>query len=317
MSLTSQLLHFAIRVLRPLPRTFWSVPRQRRQMETLSRIVRVPAGVKMEKVSAGGVKAWWLTPATADPQGVILYFHGGAYAVGSPFTHREITGLLARYAGLRLLSVDYRLAPENPFPAALEDARAAYAWLLEQGHDPAHIVLAGDSAGGGLCMSLLLSLRADGLPLPAAAALISPWADLAGTGESVRTRVGIDPLFSPPDLPIAAAHYLNGHNPLDPLISPVYADLRGLPPVLIQAGTDELLHPQALALYGALQAAGVAVRCEITPRRWHVFQLHANALPSADAAIDRVARFALGPLAEATPPTASEHQVVILGACRT
>jgi acetyl esterase/lipase len=291
MSLTSQLLHFAIRVLRPLPRTFWSVPRQRRQMETLSRIVRVPAGVKMEKVSAGGVKAWWLIPAVAQAQGMILYFHGGAYAVGSPFTHREITGLLARYAGLRLLSVDYRLAPENPFPAALEDARAAYAWLLEQGHDPARIVLAGDSAGGGLCMSLLLSLRADGLPLPAAAALISPWADLAGTGESVRTRVGIDPLFSPPDLPLAAAHYLNGHNPLDPLISPVYADLRGLPPVLIQVGDREILLSDSTRLYHSLRRSGGEAELSIFPGLWHVFQSAGERMPESKLALQEMGRF--------------------------
>jgi acetyl esterase/lipase len=254
-------------------------------------IVRVPPGVVAAAVDAGGVKAMWMLPRAYHNERVILYLHGGAYMVGSPNTHREISGLLARNAGLRLLSIDYRLAPEQPFPAALEDAHAAYAWLLSEGFQPGQIALAGDSAGGGLCMALMLALRDAGQPLPAAAALISPWADLAGTGESVRTRLGIDPLFSPADLPRAAAHYLNGHDPQNPLISPVYADLRGLPPVLIQVGDQEILLSDSTRLYHLLRRAGGEAELSIWPGLWHVFHAAGERMPESKRALQEMGRF--------------------------
>ena len=233
--------------------------------------------------------------------------------MGSPATHRALTSRLARVTGLPVFSADYRLAPEHPFPAALDDAVAAYRALRADGP----VILIGDSAGGGLALATALALRDAGDPAPAALALFSPWVDLAQPSPPPPAPPG-EAMLSWDWTGACARHYVGPDVPeapfAQPLLSPLRADLHGLPPVLIQAGTDELLHPQALALHEALQAAGVDVRCEITARRWHVFQLHANALPSANAAIDRVARFVLGPLAAATPPRASEHQVVILGA---
>jgi epsilon-lactone hydrolase len=291
MSLMSQILHAAIRIVRPLPSTHWSVKRQRRQMNLLARLVRVPPGVEAAPVNAGGVKATWMIPREHHPERVILYLHGGAYMSGSPYTHREITGLLARYSRLRLLSLDYRLAPEHPFPAALDDARAGYTWLLEKGFQPWQIALAGDSAGGGLCVALLLALRDANQDLPAAAALISPWADLEGTGESTRTRVGIDPLFSPSDLPRAAAHYLNGRNPRHPLISPVYTSLDELPPMLIQVGDREILLSDSTRLYHNLRKAGGEGELSVWPGLWHVFQAMGERMPESKRALREMAAF--------------------------
>ena len=261
----------------------------------------------------------------------MLYLHGGAYCVGSPATHRALTSRLARVTGLPVFAADYRLAPEHPFPAGLDDALAAYRALQADGP----VILAGDSAGGGLALATALALRDAGQAGdvgPAALVLFSPWVDLQMPDPPPPAPPG-EAMLSLDWAGACAAHYVGdaaaqgsghlrqppagaGDSPAyaDPLVSPLRADLRGLPPVLIQAGTDELLHPQALALHDALQAAGVDVRCEITPRRWHVFQLHAGALASANAAVDRVARFVLGPLAAVTAPAHSAHQVVILGA---
>jgi acetyl esterase/lipase len=192
---------------------------------------------------------------------------------------------------LRLFSLDYRLAPEHPFPAALEDARAGYLWLLDQGFQPERIALAGDSAGGGLSMALMLALRDEGLPLPAGAALISPWADLTGSGESVRSRLGLDPLFKPDDLPRAAQHYLNGHDPRHPLISPVFADPHDLPPVLIQVGDHELLLSDSTQLHANLVRAGVEAQLHIWPQLWHVFHAAGERMPESKQAIRELAEF--------------------------
>jgi len=306
-------------LLKPVFSPRFSIAFQRRWLVGLARIALPTRGVATEGGQVAGVTGEWCRRRTGGTRpGSILYLHGGAYCVGGPATHRALTTRLARVTGLPVFVADYRLPPEHPFPAALDDALTAYRTLRADGP----VILAGDSAGGGLALATALALREAGDPAPAALVLLSPWVDLvtpeprppAPPGEAMLDWAWID---------ACARHYAGGggagpdgapasiHHPL---VSPLRADLRGLPPVLIQAGTDELLHDQALALHGALRAAGVDVRCEITPRRWHVFQLHANALPSADAAIDRVAGFVLGPLAAATPPTASEHQVVILGA---
>ena len=306
-------------LLKPVFSPRFSIAFQRRWLAGLARIALPTRGVAIEGGSAGGVPGEWCRRQVgASRPGSVLYLHGGAYCVGSPATHRALTSRLARVLGLPVFVADYRLAPEHPFPAALDDALAAYRALRAGGP----VILAGDSAGGGLALATALALRDAGDPAPAALVLLSPWVDLA-MDEPLPPEPPGEAMLGWPWISACAQHYVGGGGAAPdgapgshthPLVSPLRADLRGLPPVLIQAGTDELLHAQALALHGALQTAGVAVRCEITPRRWHVFQLHANALPSADAAIDRVARFALGPLAAATPPTTSEHQVVILGA---
>jgi len=304
-------------LLKPVLSPRFSLAFQRRWLAGLSRIALVSRSVGITAGAVGGVRGEWSRRSAGPTRpGSVLYLHGGAYCVGSPATHRALTSRLARVTGLPVFAADYRLAPEHPFPAGLDDALAAYRALQAEGP----VILAGDSAGGGLALATALALRDAGNAAPAALVLFSPWADLqmpeppppAPPGEAMLSWAGAS---------ACARHYVGDAamaGPLspfeNPLVSPLRADLRGLPPVLIQAGTDELLHPQALALHDALQAAGVDVRCEITPGRWHVFQLHTGVLASADAAVDRVARFVLGPLAAATPPTASEHQVVILGA---
>jgi acetyl esterase/lipase len=290
-------------LLKPIFSPRFSLAFQRRWLAGLSKIAIGTRGVSIIGGTVGGVPGEWSrrTGAPARP-GSILYLHGGAYCVGSPATHRALTSRLARVTGLPVFAADYRLAPEHPYPAALDDAIAAYRALRADGP----VILMGDSAGGGLALATALALRDAGAPAPAALALFSPWVDLAPPSPPPLAPPG-EAMLSWGWTAVCARHYVGPDAPAapsaQPLVSPLHADLHGLPPVLIQAGTDELLHPQALALHDALQAAGVDVRCEITAHRWHVFQLHANALPSANAAIDRVARFVLGPLAAATPPT--------------
>jgi epsilon-lactone hydrolase len=242
-------------------------------------------------VQAAGLKAVWLIPRQLRPGQAALYLHGGAYQIGSIRTHREIASYVARYSQAKVLLIEYRLAPEHPFPAALEDALAAYRWLLAQGFQAQNTALAGDSAGGGLAVATLLSLRDAHLPMPAAAALISPWADLLGTGESVHTRRKRDPLFTSRDLPAAARHYLNGHDPREPLISPIYARLDGLPPVLIQVGDEEILLSDSTRLADGLRRDQVPVEISIWPGQWHVFHAAGMRMPESKQAFIQMGAF--------------------------
>jgi len=238
----------------------------------------------------GGVPGEWVlsrhSAANANASATILYLHGGAYCVGSPATHRAVTSRLAQAAGLRVFAADYRLAPEHPFPAAVEDAVAVYRTLADRGP----VTIAGDSAGGGLALATALALRQRQLGPPAALVLFSPWVDLTLFAISAKAPKG-EAILSAGWLNACARHYLAGQDATAPLASPIYGDLGGLPPTLIQAGTDELLHGQAVKTHDALLNAGIAVRCEIVPARWHVFQLHAGMLPSANAAIERAGYF--------------------------
>jgi acetyl esterase/lipase len=223
----------------------------------------------------------------------LLYLHGGAYCLGSPATHRALTARLAQASGLRVLSLDYRLAPEHPFPAALQDATAACLALQAQGP----VVLAGDSAGGGLALATALTLRDLGHALPAAILLLAPWVDLTATAP-VAMPAG-EVMLSLPWAQACATHYLSGDDADTGLASPLHQPLQGLPPTLIQVGTDDMLCTQAIALHHALEQAGVSSRCEVTAHRWHVFQMHADVLPSAQEAIARLAQFAKTQVASA------------------
>ena len=206
---------------------------------------------------------------------MLLYLHGGGYAAGSFVTHRVVAEKMAQLARVRALLPAYRLAPEHRFPAAVEDVMAVYRWLIEEyGADPARVVVAGDSAGGGLTIALAVSARDAGLPLPAALACISPWFDLAGTGESIRSKAGVDPCFTPEGLHLQAREYLGDADPKHPLASPLYADLRGLPPVMVQVGEDELLLDDARRLVERAHAAGVDATLEVWPGLWHIFATH-------------------------------------------
>jgi acetyl esterase/lipase len=214
-----------------------------------------------------------LTPgARADK--TLLYIHGGAFVIGSPTDYRSLTGEMGRAAGVRTVSLDYRLAPEHPFPAAVDDCVATYRALLEAGNKPADIALAGDSAGGGLVISTLVAARDAGLPMPAAALVISPWVDLACTGGTMQTKQAEDPSITREGLQAMAALYLQGKPLSTPLASPLYADLRGLPPLFVQVGSAELLLDDAVRLVGAAGAAGVPVHLSIWPNMphvWHIF----------------------------------------------
>src|SRR5690242_5146404 len=255
-----------------------------------------PADVSAAEVSLGGVRAIELTVegrVTGDPVRAVdvLYFHGGGYVAGSARTGTRLAAVLARRAGGRALSVDYRLAPEHPYPAAVEDGLAAYAGLLESGARPGRVVVAGDSAGGGLAVATLLAARERGLPQPAAVAVFSPWADISRSGASMRTKDGTDPLFSYAAMGWYADKYIPNGDRSAPLASPVFGTLGGLPPMLIQVGSHEVLLDDAVRLAAAAGRDDVDVTLRVAPEGTHVFQLYFGALDEADEALDEVARF--------------------------
>jgi len=258
-----------------------------RRRATASFAAAPPAGTAVDQVDANGVPAEWVAPAGASPDRVLLYLHGGAYQIGSPATLRQLVALLSGAAGARALSVDYRLAPEHPFPAAVEDAVAAYRWLLASGVDPAQVAIGGDSSGGGLALGALVALRDAGEPMPAAAVLLSPWTDLALTAESIRTRADADVLIKPEGMREEAALYLAGADPRHPWASPLYADLRGLPPLLIHVGDAELILDDSTRLAARAREAGVDVSLEIWAEMPHVFPAFTGFLPEADQAIEQ------------------------------
>jgi len=269
--------------------------------ETMKR-VPVADDVEQSPTTIGGVDAVEVMIREPDSSNVFLYFHGGVYVIGSAAASVPLVSELARRADAKGITLDYRLAPEHPFPAAVEDARAAYEGLLGQGVDPAHIALAGESAGCGLAVATLLGLRDAGLPLPCCAFLMSPYVDLTLSGETLLTKEAVDPILTPDGLRLRVPEYVNGANAADPLISPVFGDLRGLPPLLIQVGSHETLLSDALRLAGRAATADVQVTLEVTPGVPHVFQGFAAALDEGDAALDRAAVFMKDQLA-ATQPT--------------
>ena len=289
--LTAPVLRLAVRLaLKPAFSPHVSIASQRRWLRHVARTTLRISQVDVQSGTVGDVKGEWLRPrrpsAITKASAAILYLHGGAYCLGSPATHRAVTSHLAQAAGLPVFAADYRLAPEHPFPAALEDAIAVYRSLIEMGP----VAIAGDSAGGGLALATALALAQRQAAPPAALVLFSPWVDLTLSANSAKIPKG-ETMLSAAWLNACARHYLAGEDATAPLASPIHGDLRGLPPTLIQAGTDELLYGQAVKIHDALLHAGVAVGCEIVPGRWHVFQLHAGMLPSADAAIERAGNF--------------------------
>jgi len=267
------------------------VVRQRfKRMELL--VPRPPLGTKTRNFSLNGLPARTVTVRDARPGTEVLFLHGGAYSVGSFRNYGHFTWRLGKAARARVLALDYRMAPEHPYPAALNDALAGYCWLLDQGAKPDRILLAGDSAGGGLTLALLLKLRDEGVPLPAGAVALSPWTDLATTGASLHTKADTDPMLVASEIPHHAAMYLGGADPRDPYASPLYGDPRGLPPTLIQAGGDEVLLDDGVRMAEKMQAAGCDVELQVWPRMPHVFQLLATVMPEAQAAVAEIARFA-------------------------
>jgi acetyl esterase/lipase len=251
----------------------------------------VDADVRTESVDAGGVPCEWVAAPNADSGRTIFYLHGGGYVIGSVHSHRALVANLSRAAGARGLTVGYRLAPEHPFPAAVDDATTAYRWLLSTGVDPKRVVVAGDSAGGGLTVALLVNLRYRGIPLPAAGVCMSPWVDLEGLGESMTSRADRDPLVQRPGLQRMAAAYLAGADPKTPLAAPLYADLSGLPPLLIQVGGAETLYDDSTRLAEKARRAGVDVTFDAWEEMIHVWQLFAPVLPEGREAIAKIGQY--------------------------
>ena len=258
-------------------------------MEAL--IPHPPRGTETITINAGGVTADRVITPASRPNRHVLYLHGGAYRLGAPSTYRHFTWRIASAAQARVLVIDYRLAPEHPFPAALEDAVSYYRWLLAEGADPRQIAVIGDSAGGGLALALLLKLRDSGLPLPAAAVVLSPWTDLALTGASLTLNAKLDAMVHAEDVPKFAADYLAGADPRDPYASPLYGDPTGLPPTLIQVGSEEILRDDAVRMAEMMQRANCQAELQIWPRMPHVWHLFAPILPEAREAIAEIGKF--------------------------
>jgi monoterpene epsilon-lactone hydrolase len=246
------------------------------------------AGTRVEPADADGVPAEWVIAAGVTGERVMLFFHGGAYHMGSPAALRSLLALLSAAAQARVLSAGYRLAPEHPFPAAVADALTAYRWLIAGGTAARQVVISGNSSGGGLALGALVALRDAGDPLPGAAVVMSPWTDLDLAGESLRTRAAADVMLTPDGAREAADWYLAGQDPRHPYASPLYADLRGLPPILIQAGDAEILRDDSARFAVAAQAAGVDVTLEIWDEMPHVWHAFAGLLPEADQAVERI-----------------------------
>lgn len=266
--------------------------RQRRAaVEDGARNLRMPPRVEVERTVVGSIAAEWLRPAGAPDNRAILYLHGGAYTMGSCATHRALASRIAVAGKSPVLLPEFRLAPEHPFPAALEDGAAVYRWLLDSGISSQRIAIAGDSSGGGLAVALAVLLRDRGVPLPAAIACLSPWADLALMGESVATRAKVDPICSLADSRYHADLYRGEHDARAPLVSPIYADLHGLPPMLIHAGDKEILLSDAVRLADRARRDGVDTELQVWEGMWHVWHSFATYVPEAQRAIDQVGAF--------------------------
>ena len=268
-----------------------TIAERRAQYERAEKVFPTPPDVKVERVNVPAAPAEWLRPPSATPGRVVLYLHGGGYVIGSPRSHRHLAAAIAGAAGASALLLDYRLAPEHPFPAAVEDATAAYRWLLDQAIAPERIVIAGDSAGGGLTVAALLALREARVPLPAGGVCISPWVDLTCSGASYATKAAADPIVRRAGVEEMARAYLGATPPRTPLASPLFADLRGLPPLLIHVGSDEVLLDDAVQLAERAKAGGVDATLEIYDRMIHVWHWFLPMLDEAQTAVEAIGRF--------------------------
>jgi epsilon-lactone hydrolase len=264
---------------------------RRKRLDDLGAMYKIATDVRIESVDANGVRAEWSSTPDADPACVILFLHGGGYVSGSIESHRPLATEIGRVCGARTLALGYRLAPEYPFPAAIEDALAGYRLLLSHGIEPRHIAVAGDSAGGGLTVALMVSARDAGLPQPACGWCISPWVDLECLGGSMTSKAGVDPLIQKPYLQELAAAYLNGTDPLSALAAPMYADLKGLAPLLIQVGSAETLLDDAVRLANVAGIADVPVTLEIWPDMIHAWPLFHQQLAAGRHAIASAGAF--------------------------
>ncbi|MBI3993099.1 MAG: alpha/beta hydrolase [Candidatus Lambdaproteobacteria bacterium] len=279
------------------PRGEQSLEERRAFMAKTGAMFRLADDVTCTRVDVNGVPGEWIaTPGVATDK-VLLYLHGGGYVMGAIDTHREMISRLVRAGGLRALAIDYRLAPEHPFPAGLDDAVTAYRWLLGQGLAPGRIAVGGDSAGGGLALGLLLALKQAGEPQPGAAVLLSPWADLTVSGSTVATKAKLDCMVDAAALDMFSRMYIGNEDPRNPLASPLFGDPAGLPPLLFQVGTHEILLDDALRMAERARAAGVEVTLERGEGLMHVWQWFAPMIPEGREAIERIGAFLKGRIA--------------------
>jgi epsilon-lactone hydrolase len=277
---------------------------QRRLLSDLTSAQPLPADVTVTAAALGGIPTAEITIDGTVPRHVVLYFHGGVYVLGGAAQSAGLASQIGRRTGAKVISVDYRLAPEHPYPAAVDDALAAYEALLRDGTAPSDIAFAGESAGGGLAIATLVNARDHGLPLPAAAFVMSPYADLTLAGTTMETKRDLDPLLSRDNLQARVADYTSGRDAALGLISPIFADLSDLPPLIIQAGTHEVLLDDAIRLARQAATADVEVTLDITPRVPHVFQAYYPILDEAAAALDRGGQFLSAHFARAEQVTA-------------
>ncbi len=278
----------ALLLARPRPP---ELSERRRRLDMLGEQSTLPPDVRVERVVANGVPAEWTVTPAADPSRVLLFLHGGGYASGSLISHRAMVAEAGRQAGARTLALDYRLAPEHPYPAALEDALAGYRFLLRSGIDPNRIVLSGDSAGGGMTIATMVAVRDAGEPLPGCSWCVSPWVDLEMTGASMTGKAATDPLIPLSYLRELASSYLQGADPRGTRVSPLYADLSGLPPLLIQCGSAETLLDDSVRLAGAAANADVGVTLEVYPDMIHVWPLFYQQVAAGRRALQAAGRF--------------------------
>jgi monoterpene epsilon-lactone hydrolase len=265
---------------------------RRRDIDARGLAYGVPADITVEALDANGVRSEWTVAPDADPSKAVLYLHGGGYVIGSLDSHRHLVAEVGRAARARALAIDYRLAPEYPFPAAVDDAIAAYRFLLSGGVPPGGITLAGDSAGGGLVVAAMIAIRDAGLPQPACGWAISPWVDMEATSDSMTSKAATDPIVQKAGIMDMAKLYLNGANPRSPLAAPIYADLRGLAPLLIQVGAAETLLDDAVRLAQVAGSADVAVDLQVWPEMIHVWHIYHPELAAARRAIAAGGEFA-------------------------
>lgn len=266
-----------------------SVDEQRAVMEASADMFPAESDVLVSEIDAGGVPADWITVDASEADRVVLYFHGGGYVMGSRNTHRGLAARIAQAARARVLLPDYRLAPEHPFPAAVEDATTCWRWLVSEGHAPDHMAIAGDSAGGGLALATLLALKATGNPLPACAVGLSPWTDLEAKGPTAEPGTVDDPMLTPEGLRSSGRQYAAA-DLLNPLAAPLHGDLKNLPPLLLQVGTREILLSDSTRFAEKAQAAGVEVTLEIEDGLIHVWHMFPD-VPEAQRAIERIGVF--------------------------
>ncbi len=279
----------------PEPDPSESAAERRARVDANAAATPLADGVIKQDIEISGVPgAAWLHPEAQDLESLpaLLFFHGGGYRVGSIISHQGFASHLASLVPARILLIDYRLAPENPFPAAVEDCLAAYRWMLDTGIDPVRIAFIGDSAGGGLVGAVMLEARDQGWPLPGAGICLSPWVDLTNSSSSHAERDELDVMFGHDDAVTAASWYLNGHDPRDPLASPLFGDWEGMPPMLVHAGDQEVLLDDATGFASVLESAGVEVDLRIWPGMIHDFQIMYPNYPEAIEGTEAIAAFA-------------------------